>query len=240
MPRSLSEDLNNPNLFVDNKPGVYTYSNDNGYGKTAYGSLQLTDNPKRDAKAQAAAGGDKRRGQDHEWGPDDGGHLIGARFGGETGEVNLTAQNRSLNRGDYKKMENEWANHLEANDKVFVNIEADDELRPNAYMGYVIYEAPDGTRTHDTFHMLNESREEIAQWEAEAEAFEAAQWEAEKGEMAEKDAGENPYLGEAVSTESAGQTADAEFSAGTAQDVSADSDMSAAPSEEAGPSMDLD
>ena len=52
-------------------------------------------------------------------------------------------------------MENEWAAHLEAGDKVFVHIETDGAQRPNAYMGYVIYESPDGTRDYDTFHMVN-------------------------------------------------------------------------------------
>lgn len=144
-------------------------------GKTATGSLQIAEDPARDGKAQSAAGGDSRRGNNHEWGADDGGHLIGARFGGETGEANLTAQNRNLNRSDYKHMENEWAAHLEAGDKVFVHIETDDAQRPNAYMGYVIYESPDGTRDYDTFHMVNESRSEIAQWEADAEALDTSQ-----------------------------------------------------------------
>ncbi len=35
-----------------------------------------------------------------------------------------------------------------------------------------IYESPDGTRDFDTFHMVNESRSEVASWEEEA-----AEWE---------------------------------------------------------------
>lgn len=175
MSRKLSDDLNNPYLFSEHQAGVYEYGENGVGGKTATGSLRIAEDPSRDGKAQSAAGGENRRGNDHEWGADDGGHLIGARFGGETGEANLTAQNRNLNRSDYKHMENEWAAHLEAGDKVFVHIETDDAQRPNAYMGYVIYESPDGTRDYDTFHMVNESRSEIAQWEADAEAFEASQ-----------------------------------------------------------------
>ena len=37
--------------------------------------------------------------------------------------------------------------------------------RPEAYMGYVIYETPEGNRDYDTFHMVNESQSEIASWE---------------------------------------------------------------------------
>ena len=195
MSRKLSDDLNNPYLFSEYQAGEYEYSENSVGGKTATGSLRIAEDPARDGKAQTAAGGDSRRSSDHEWGADDGGHLIGARFGGETGEANLTAQNRNLNRSDYKHMENEWAAHLEAGDKVFVHIETDDPQRPNAYMGYAIYESPDGTRDYDTFHMVNESRSEIAQWEADAEAFEAAETYSDVGVTSQEANDSNDYLG---------------------------------------------
>lgn len=171
MSRNLSEDLHNPYLFSEYKAGEYEYEV-SADGKSATGSLKIAEDPERDSKAQASAGGEFRRGKNHEWGADDGGHLIGARFGGETGEENLTAQNRNLNRSDYKQMENDWAARLEDGEKVFVHIETDGVERPNAYMGYAIYESPDGTRDFDTFHMVNESRSEVASWEEEA-----AEWE---------------------------------------------------------------
>lgn len=170
MAGDLSEDLKNPYLFLEHQAGEYEYSENDYGGKVASGSLSLTDEPMRDNTAQAAAGGEMRRGSDSEWGADDGGHLIGARFGGSPGDENLTAQSRNLNRGAYKRMENQWVAHLEAGDKVFVYIETDQPCRPEAYMGYVIYETPEGTRDYDTFHLINESQSEIAQWEAEAEA----------------------------------------------------------------------
>lgn len=199
MSRKLSDDLYNPYLFSEHQEGVYKYGENGVGGKTATGSLRIAEDPSRDGKAQSAAGGENRRGNDHEWGTDDGGHLIGARFGGETGEVNLTAQNRNLNRSDYKHMENEWAAHLEAGDKVFVHIETDDAQRPNAYMGYVIYESPDGTRDYDTFHMVNESRSEIAQWEADAEAFETSQSYSDIGSKTQENRSyiATDYIGEA-------------------------------------------
>ena len=108
MSGNLSENLKNPYLFQEHQPGTYEYSENDYGGKVASGSLTLTDEPARDSAAQAAAGGEMRRGSDSEWGADDGGHLIGARFGGASGEENLTAQSRNLNRGAYKRMEAHW------------------------------------------------------------------------------------------------------------------------------------
>lgn len=169
MSRSLSEDYNNPNLFEENKAGEYTYTTNTTGGKTASGSLALDSDMARDAKAQTLAGGDSRREGGHEWGADDGGHLIGARFGGATGEENLTAQNRNLNRSGYKQMENRWAEHLDNGDKVYVNVETDSADRPNAYMGYAIYEDKFGRRTCETFHYVNESKYEMAEIESDFE-----------------------------------------------------------------------
>lgn len=172
MARNLSEDFDNPDLFEEYQAGKYEYGElPSGNGKYATGSLKLDDDPSRDPTAQAQAGGNRRRGADNDWGADDGGHLIAARFGGGTGEENLTAQNRNLNRGQYKRMENEWADHLENGDKVFVHIETDGEDRPEAYMGYVIYEDAGGHRSVDGFHYINESQQTIAGIEAESEAY---------------------------------------------------------------------
>ena len=174
MSGSLHDDLHNPYLFDENEAGEYTYSESSTGGKTAEGSLKLDSDPARDAKAQSSAGGDLRRDGDHEWGADDGGHIIGARFGGETGEENLTAQNRNLNRGGYKSAENDWANHLKSGDKVYVHMETDSADRPNAYMGYAIFEDKEGNRTFETYHFVNESRDSVEQWEDEAAEYEAA------------------------------------------------------------------
>ena len=82
---------------------------------------------------------------------------------------NMDAQNSNLNRGGYKAMENSWADHLRAGDKVFVNVDTfkpDNSDRPSAYMGYSIIEHPDGSREADAFSYANESREEQTDWEA--------------------------------------------------------------------------
>lgn len=162
--RSLSDDLADPDLFLEHKSGDYTYS-ESILGKSASGSLELSENPERDAKAQRLAGGEDRRIDD------DGGHLIGARFGGAPGEENLDAQNRQLNRGDYKAVESELAKELKDGDKVFLDVDtlkADGTDRPYAYMGYAITEHPDGTRESKSFTFPNESREVQEHWGEES------------------------------------------------------------------------
>lgn len=168
MARSLSNDLNNPHLFDQNLPGDYTYT-DGALGKTACGQLTLATAP-RDSAAQRAAGGENRRDGSDPYGIDDGGHLIGSRFGGAGTAENLTAQDRNLNRQDYRRMEDRWASYLkDPSNKVFVNVESydrDASGRPTAYMGYYIVEHEDAngkkTRTFETFSFLNESRAQIA------------------------------------------------------------------------------
>lgn len=53
---------------------------------------------------------------------DEGGHLIGSRFGGTPEGVNLVPQNMNLNRGAWKRMENDWAMALDQGKSVKVDI----------------------------------------------------------------------------------------------------------------------
>lgn len=154
--RSLIDDITNPDLFKENIPGEYTFTVLEN-GKIASGVLELCDNPERDAAAQKAAGGSFRKEDD------DGGHLIGARFGGESIEENLEAQNRQLNRGEFKAFENDLAKSIREGDKVFVNYEAirpEGSERPSIYMGYAIKEHPDGSRDSESFFFPNMSEQE--------------------------------------------------------------------------------
>lgn len=208
---TFSENLNNPNLFSDNQPGDYSYSSSE-LGKNASGQLTLNASVQRNAAAQRAAGGEDRRGAGNPLGVDDGGHLIANRYGGSSSEENLTAQDRNLNRGAYKAMENQWAAQLQQGDKVFVNVDAfmsPDSQRPTAYMGYTISEhtGENGTisRDVDFFSFNNESKAEQQSWEDAAYAFYASEpqeiildmsqnttsqyiWNDEKGELEP-----NPY-----------------------------------------------
>ena len=162
---TLSEVMDDPEFFDKHEAGDYQYGQSD-IGKNAYGVLDLADDPVRDSNAQREAGGLERRPDD------DGGHLIGARFGGSPTDENLDAQNRNLNRGTYKREENGWAEALENGDKVYVNLETykqDGTERPDAYMGWTVTESPDGQRHWDAFSYTNESTETQEQWAEELE-----------------------------------------------------------------------
>lgn len=163
---NLSEALHDPDLFENNTPGKYQYESGPN-GKHAYGNLQIAENSERNPVAQRSVGGDARRETD------DGGHLIGARFGGASGEENLDAQDRNLNRGGYKRQENGWTDALNDGDKIYANIETykgEGNERPDAYMGYTIIEHPDGTRDWDAFSFQNESKTTQEEWAKELES----------------------------------------------------------------------
>ena len=169
--RTLEYDLHNPDLFKENPQGNYHY-HDTSKGKVAYGVLTLK-KATRDAKQQQTVGGASREIDD------DGGHFIGSRFFGPAKKENLEAQNRNLNRGSYKIMENKWQQHLEAGDKVFVTVESyksndsksDEWYRPDCFMGYYIVEHPDGTRDYESFSFQNESAQTQEKWNTEIEAI---------------------------------------------------------------------
>ena len=159
--RSFLENLEDADLFTNNSPGEYYYRETQD-GKSAWGSLELTDEGVRNAEAQRLAGGEFRESTD------DGGHLIGTRFGGSPELENIDAQNRNLNRGGYKTEENSWAASLEDGNQVFVNVDtykSNGSDRPSAYMGYKIEEDTEGNRSWDAFSFTNVSRQEQKGWE---------------------------------------------------------------------------
>ncbi|HDR4875100.1 DNA/RNA non-specific endonuclease [Bacillus cereus] len=104
-----------PNVEYISKEG-YTYTTDSqGRVASCEGSLQLGDG-KRNNYAQRVVGGNDRLDDD------DGGHLIATIFKGSGNMDNLVPMNSNLNRGEWKKLENEWANALNDGDKVRVKI----------------------------------------------------------------------------------------------------------------------
>ncbi|KAB2927389.1 MAG: hypothetical protein F9K24_22695 [Leptonema illini] len=54
---------------------------------------------------------------------DHAGHIIGDRFGGSPKKDNLISQLSEKNLGEYKKIENEWANAIKDGKKVTVSME---------------------------------------------------------------------------------------------------------------------
>lgn len=93
----------------------YNYKTDSlGRISNYSGKLKLQ-NGVRNKAAQVAAGGSDRLAND------DGGHLIATIFGGSGTSENLVAMNSSINRGEYKKLENLWASALSAGKTVSVD-----------------------------------------------------------------------------------------------------------------------
>jgi hypothetical protein len=67
---------------------------------------------------------------------DDGGHLIGTKLGGPGERINLVPQNFRLNRGQWREMEREWAQHAAGGGRVDVEIEvnyAGNSMRPDSF-----------------------------------------------------------------------------------------------------------
>ena len=111
----------------------------------------------RDTSAQLKAGGEFRRDTD------EGGHLIGSRFGGSGELNNLIAQNRFINRSAYKTFENAWADELESGNDVHVKIEPyyqEKTKRPHAIMGRYTITDQRGQKQEEVFSLTNENLNE--------------------------------------------------------------------------------
>jgi hypothetical protein len=90
---------------------------------------------------------------------DEGGHLFATRFDGPTDGFNLVPQDANLNRGEWKAMENEWAEALENGHKVEVAVQPvylDDSRRP---VGFDVLYSIDGQQYTKTFY--NESSKDV-------------------------------------------------------------------------------
>lgn len=134
------------------KNGYEFKVNENGQLMSASGDLRLEEGI-RDSKGQLEAG-DTYRHED-----DDGGHLIGARFGGPGEKEFLVPQERHVNRANYKSLENEWADALEDGNNVRVDINPiyhGQSKRPDTIMGS--YEVSNGDKSEtEYFSMTNEN-----------------------------------------------------------------------------------
>lgn len=144
--------------------GEYHYEVGENNSRHAFGQLRLVPQSERhrNQTAQSSAGGERRRSDD------DGGHLIGARFGGSANSENLFPQNLHLNRSGYRTLESEWANLLENNNQVFVDIytsASNDQMREDAIYGSYTVISPNGRRYTEGFSFANENAETQASWE---------------------------------------------------------------------------
>jgi len=147
----------------------YNYETDKlGRIKRAEGTLRLENENKADPNSQRMAGGDDRRRKDDGWeSVDDGGHYFARRFGGSEKIDNLFAQDRHLNRSEYKKMENEFEAKLkERNEdgsqkyKVDVRIDSKykgDSERPSTIFVRAKYTDSDGNVERKVYMFKNEA-----------------------------------------------------------------------------------
>lgn len=103
-------------------------TDENGNPISCDATPEYTDEGSRNLKEQRESGGDER--QDN----DDGGHIIAKILGGSEGTENLVPMRRTINRGDYKKMENEISKALQDGREVSIHIDLEysqDSQRPS-------------------------------------------------------------------------------------------------------------
>ncbi|OJT61187.1 T7SS effector LXG polymorphic toxin [Bacillus altitudinis] len=119
-----------PNVVYSTKQG-YTYTTDH-YGRIV--KVEASDlkygEVKRNQYAQSNSGKPDRLLDD------DGGHLIASIFKGSGDIDNLVPMNGNLNKGEWKKLENTWADALQNGDEVKVKITPNykaDSLRPETF-----------------------------------------------------------------------------------------------------------
>ena len=106
-----------------------TYKTDeNGNKISCDSNPEYTEDGSRNMKEQKESGGEERQYDD------DGGHIIARILGGAEGEENLVPMRRTINRGDYKRMENEIAKALQEGKEVSIHIDIEydgDSSRPS-------------------------------------------------------------------------------------------------------------
>lgn len=150
--------------------GEYYYEMGENNSRHAFGQLKHIEkiDRKRDSNAQKNAGGNRRRADD------DGGHLIGARFGGARTSENLFPQNRHLNRSAYKTLEKEWEVLLDQGNQVYVDIytsASNDETREDSIYGSYIVIRSDGTSYTEAFSFANEDKKTQTDWDLELNQY---------------------------------------------------------------------
>ncbi|MDJ0754742.1 MAG: DNA/RNA non-specific endonuclease [Ardenticatenaceae bacterium] len=143
-PEELRHPLPNSRYSVNG----YYYETDQ-YGRVieASGELRL-DTAARNTRQQVEVGHEGvPRPNGNEYGvTDDGGHLIGSRFGGAGEAINMLPQNSALNRnGRWKQLENFWAERINAGETVHVEISPIYNGRGNRPTSYdVVYRVNNG------------------------------------------------------------------------------------------------
>lgn len=140
---SWNKELNKPlEPNTDYKVGEITYKADEkGKVRNLSGHLEYGHrgrNATQQAKSVELKDGVK--------GIDDGGHLIAERFKGAGEQINYVPQMKELNRGEWKKMENEWERALtkEPPSDVFVDMNVLYKANSKRPLGFVVNYTIDG------------------------------------------------------------------------------------------------
>ena len=111
----------------------YKYETDElGRTKSVEGKLQRKDHTVRNKIKPSMS----EIGKGYEKTTDEKGHLIADRFNGPGNLENIVPQDANLNRGEYKKLENQWAERVNVGDDVRVRIEpqySGDSFRPDSF-----------------------------------------------------------------------------------------------------------
>ena len=167
----------------------YEYkANDLGQVVYAGGQLKLEEG-ERDAYAQRTVGGEYRREND------DGGHLIGTRFAGSGKKENLVPEDKHINRGSYKSLENWWADNHEKGNDVYVEVEPvyhGASSRPDVITAKT--EIFDGEKKEVDYYSMTNENLESEEFSLPEEADEMLElWEDEEEKMAKTLVLKNDY-----------------------------------------------
>lgn len=118
------------------RPNEQYEANEYRYKTDRYGRIQSCEGTLRLEQGKTNPAHQTRAGGEDRLETDDGGHLIARRFGGSEKVDNIVPMDSHLNRGDYKKMENEWASEVADGNTVDVKIRCEykgDSRRPEGF-----------------------------------------------------------------------------------------------------------
>lgn len=151
----------------------------NEYGSIISCDAQLKYSPEgdRNLKEQREAGADERLEGD------DGGHIVARMLGGTEGSENLVPMRRTLNRGDYKIMENQIAKALQEGKDASLHLDlsySDHVQRPDLIKS--VYSI-DGNRTEILFENQENSTELLKELKSKITAEDYRQLENEIDDM---------------------------------------------------------
>ena len=164
--------LANENYTVNDNTYI---TDENGRIVDCVANPVYTENGSRNIKEQCEAGGMDRREND------DGGHLVARILGGAEGIENLVAMRSTINRGDYKSMENEISKAVQDGKDVKMKIHLEYEGESTRPDKITVEDCIDGKKTIRFFDNEEGSEDllNIVQEKISKEDFEELKWEIE-------------------------------------------------------------